>query len=217
MSGVSVPGHGVLNVLFVVTEHDSVYAFDADSPPGSNATPLWQSSFIKPGAGITTVPAGDVDCMSIVPEIGITSTPVIDPVTGTLYVCAKTKESNDSGANYFYRLHALDVTTGAERPGSPATIQGAVQGTANDVDGTGNIVFNALLHLNRPGLLLSKGVVYIAFASNCDITPYHGWMFGFDALTLAPAGILMTTPNGTGAESGRPVAHPPRMRMATSM
>src|SRR5215469_3310216 len=185
MPNVTIGGQ-VHNVLFVATQHDSVYAFDADTP----GPPLWQTSFINPGAGITTVSSADVSCVNIVPEIGITSTPVIDPNSGTLYVEANTKEN---GA-FFHRLHALDVTTGAEKI-PPVVIQGAVAGNG-DASVNGFITFDPLRHLQRPALLLSQNALYIAFGSHCDNNPYHGWVFAYDAQSLKQLGIFNATPNG---------------------
>jgi hypothetical protein len=196
LANVAIPGKGVHNVVYVATEHDSVYAFDADSSAGSNAAPLWHASFINPSAGITSVPRGNVQCNDLVPEIGITSTPVIDPVGGTIYVVAKTAELVGDVTNYVHRLHALDVATGAEKLGGPVVIQGNVPGTGYDADGFGNVSFGPFRHLNRLGLLLNSGVVYFGFASSCDNDPYHGWLFGFNAQTLATNGIFNATPNG---------------------
>src|ERR1700689_2101085 len=113
LQNVTVPGKGQHNVVYVVTENDSVYAFDADNNSGGNATALWQDSFIDPAKGITPIPSADVGTKMIYPQVGVTSTPVIDTSSGTLYVVAATKEN---GA-YFQRLHALDVTSGAEKFG----------------------------------------------------------------------------------------------------
>jgi hypothetical protein len=197
-TGVTVPGRGTHDVVFVATEHDSVYAFDADNADEGNTQPLWHVSFINPSAGVTTVPSSDVNSSDIVPEIGITATPVIDPGSGTLYVEVKTKES---GA-YVHRLHALDVATGAERPGSPVLITAKVAGTGDGTDGTGHVPFNQLRQLDRPGLALvtpanhANPVVYLTYASHGDNGPYHGWVLGYDAVTLQFLQVFNTTPNG---------------------
>src|SRR5882724_6957438 len=112
---VSIPGKGTHNVVYVATEHDSLYAFDADNKTGTNASPLWQVTFINPGAGINVVTSGDVSCSDLVPEIGITGTPAIDLTTKTMYLVTKTKENG----KFAQRLHALDITSGAEKSGSP--------------------------------------------------------------------------------------------------
>ena len=156
VAGVNIPGQGVRNVVYVATQHNSVYAFDAD---GLSAAPLWQTSFL--GAGVTTVPSSDTgECCDIAPEIGITGTPVIDAVTGTLYVVAKTKE----GTAYRQRLHALDLATGAEKFGGPVLIQASVPGNGQGAS-AGVVPFDALHENQRPALLLSNGVIYIAFGA----------------------------------------------------
>lgn len=176
--GLNISGKGPHNAVFVATEHDSVYAFDADSTDGANAQPLWQTSFINSSAGVTTVPAQNTNCDQIVPEIGITGTPVIEPGAGTLYAVAMTLEN---GA-YHQRLHALDIATGAERPGSPVEIQSA-----------GFVPRN---YKQRPGLLLLNGIVYTAWSSHCDIGQYHGWLMGYDAKSLRQVSVYNSTPNG---------------------
>jgi len=196
MAGVRITNNGTHNVVFVATENDSVYAFDADDNAGNNAGPLWQVSFINPAAGVTPVPSADVDTADTSPVIGITSTPVIDPSTLTLYVEAKTKEVSGTATNYVHRLHALDLGSGAEKFGGPVVIQPAVAGTGDGNDGAGQVPFNGLRQLNRAALLLANGVIYVAYASHGDISPYHGWMLGFNAQTLQPQGVFNSTPNG---------------------
>ena len=196
IAGVPITNNGTHNVVIVATEHDSVFAFDADSNVGSNAAPLWQVEFTNPTNGVTTVPNGDVNSGNIAPEIGITSTPVIDPATLTLYVEAKTKETNSVATNYVHRLHALDLRSGAEKFGGPVVIQPVVPGTGDGNDGAGHVPFNGLRQLNRPALMLLNGVVYIAYASHGDNGLYHGWLLGFNATNLQPQGVYNSTPNG---------------------
>lgn len=181
---------GTHNVAFVATEHDSVYAFDADGPGGSASGPLWQVSFLNPAAGVTSVPYTDVQCTQIEPEIGITGTPVIDRQSGTLYVVAMTKENGQ----YVHRLHALDITTGRERSGSPAVIQASVPGSG---DGGSTVSLIPRNYKQRPGLLLLNGVVYTAWSSHCDEFTYHGWLIGYDATTLQQVSVFNSTPNGS--------------------
>ena len=194
---VNIPGRGVHNVVYIATQHDSVYAFDADSSDGLNASPLWHVSFL--GTGVTTVPSGDVGSSDITPEVGITATPVIDPVSGTIYIEAKTKEN---GSIYVHRLHALDLATGLEKAGfnSPAVI-GATNypGTGSgggDTDGT-HVLWNPLRQLCRPALTLLNGQIYLAYASHGDSTPYHGWLFAYNATNLTQQlAVYNSTPFG---------------------
>jgi hypothetical protein len=183
VSNVPVPNQGKHNLIFAATEHDSVYAFDADT----QAT-LWAVNFTNPAAGVTTVPAGDLatGLSPIQPEIGITGTPVIDGSSGTLFVVAMTKEN---GA-YLHRLHALDITTGKEKFGAPVVIQASVPGNG------GQVIFDSMHQLQRPSLFLSGGVVYICFGSYSDWNPYHGWIIGYDSFTLAQVAVWNATPNG---------------------
>ncbi len=189
---VVIPGKGSHNVIYVATEHDSVYALDADSNTGINAMPLWRASFIDPLNGITTVSDSDVlNCTAIAPEIGITSTPVIDTASNTIYVLAETKEHG----KFFHRLHALDITTGAEKLGGPVAIQATYPGTGDGSSG-GLLTFDPLMHLNRPALLLNGGSIYLAWSSNCDSDPYHGWVMAYDKTTLHQSAVWVVTANG---------------------
>lgn len=188
---VNIPGLGTHNVVYVVTEHDGVYAFDADNNTGLNSAPLWYRSLINPAKGITTVSSGDVSCTDMVPEIGITGTPVIDTNTGTMFLIAKTKNNG----KFVQRLHALDITTGAERTGSPVVIRAKVKGTG-DGSVNGYVPFDPLHEGQRPGLLLQNGGVYIGWASHCDNGPYHGWVMSYDENTLKQTAVWNSTPNG---------------------
>ena len=177
------------NVLYVVTEHDSVYAFDAD-----NGTELWQVSML--GAGETT--SDDRSCGQVDPEIGITSTPVIDPqsgANGTIYVVAISK---DASGNYHQRLHALDLTTGAEEFNGPVEIRATYPGSGDGSAG-GVVTFDPGQYKERAALLLVNGVVYTSWASHCDIRPYTGWIIGYNESSLAQVSVLNVSPNGEGA------------------
>ena len=186
---VEIPGKGKHNVLFVATESDSVYAFDAD---GSSTTPLWRAKLADPGAGIKPLSESDVRCFFIAPEIGITSTPVIDLKTGTLYVLARTKESKGllGAPEYKQKLHALAITTGAEKFGGPAEIKAAIPRA-----GGASIEFDPRAENPRAALLLSNGFVYLTWASSCDEGPYYGWVMAYDAQTLAQKAAFNTSPD----------------------
>jgi len=179
---VNIAGLGTHNVLYVATEHDSVYAFDADNNTGMNASPLWYTSLIDPARGITTVSSNDVNCGDLIPEIGITSTPVIDTTAGTIFVVTKIKDNGQ----FFHVLHALSITTGLDQPGSPVVIHAQVKGNK----------FDALLQAQRPALLLVNGTLFIAWASHCDNQPYHGWVMSYDESTLKQLEVWNSTPNG---------------------
>ena len=169
-------GGTIRNVVFIATEHNSVYAFDADSP---SCVQLWQMNFL--GTGVTTLTSADVaGNTDIIPEIGITSTPVIDPTTNTLYVVPKTRETvgtvsgqacSTASPCYVHRLHALDLITGTEKFGGPVMITAAN--------------FVPLKHLQRPALLLANNTLYIAFGSHGDQCNYQGWVMGYNPSTLA--------------------------------
>jgi hypothetical protein len=176
---VTIPGQGVHNVAYVVTENDGIYALDAD---GLSVNPLWYVSLVNPAKGITAVPCAQMaQSCNVYPIDGITGTPVIDPTSQTIYFVAQTLENGV----YFQRFHALDVTTGAEKFGGPTVIQGSVQ------NNKGTLVFDPQHNLPRPGLLLLNNVIYMAWAGST-----HGWLASYDATTLQQLGIISTTPNG---------------------
>jgi hypothetical protein len=190
---VDVPGKGAHDVLFVATEHDSVYAFDVNRP---GDPPLWQVSFLDKVRDVTTVSEDDAQCPFIRPEIGITSTPVIDLRTGTLYVLARTRIKHSVGSNeYFQHLHALAITTGVEKFGGPKLISASAPGKGAG-SANGQVAFDPLKENPRAALTLANGVLYLAWASSCDVDPYHGWVMAYDPQTLAQRAVLNVTPDG---------------------
>jgi fibronectin type 3 domain-containing protein len=209
-SGVNIPtgpGAGTHNVAYVATEHDSVYAIDADS-----GQVLWKDSLIDPASGSTSVPSSDIGGV-IQPEIGITSTPVIDPATNTLYVVAYSKEVRGGANHYVYRLHALDLSSGQEQFGGQLLIADTILAGVNftyvsgpavigiGAGGSGGTVpFNAVRQLQRPALTLVNGTLYVAFGSHNDQSPAHGWVLGFNHADvqsrLQLVAAFNTTPNG---------------------
>lgn len=194
MTNVAIPGEGSRNVLYVATVNDSVYAFDADD--SSVSAPYWQVSFTNANA----VPPRNTDMTGACGggykdfsgNMGIVSTPVIDPLGGTIYLLARTKEF---GSTFVQKLHALDIRTGAERPNSPVIVTASYPGTG---DGSvGNVLtFDSQKQNQRTALALVNGVIYFAWASHCDWDPYHGWLVGYDATNLQQVAVYNTTPNG---------------------
>src|SRR5215475_11241709 len=193
---VPIPGKDTHDVLFVATEHDSVYAFDANRP---GDPPLWKVNFLDKAGGVTTLSEDVVGCPFIRPEVGITSTPVIDLKTGTLYVLARTMIAHRVGDDeYFQRLHALAITTGVEKFGGPTLITDSVRGRGAGAS-KGQIAFDALRENPRAALTLANDTVYLEWASSCDVDPYHGWVMSYDAKTLAQKSVLNVNPDGTEA------------------
>jgi hypothetical protein len=177
-------GGAAHNVAFVATENDSVYAFDTDS-----GAVLWQKSLLASGE----MPSDDRGCNQVVPIIGITATPVIDRsagANGIIYVVAM---SLDASQNYHQRLHALDVTTGAELLGGPMEIAALYPAA-----GGGSNTFDPGAYEERAALLLENGTLYTAWTSHCDDSPYTGWVIAYNASTLAQTAVLNVAPNSAG-------------------
>jgi hypothetical protein len=192
---VTIPGKGMHNVIYIATMNDTVYALDADSMQA----PLWQVSFLS--AGVTAIPElPDTMSPTVKPLVGVTGTPVIDPATNTMYLVAATKDTTVNPPTYADRLHALDITTGAEKLGGPIIITASIAGTgANNVmSPAGQVVYEPLRELQRAGLALSNGVVYIPIGGNGDHQHWHGWVLGYDATTLAQKYVYCTTPDSEG-------------------
>jgi hypothetical protein len=187
LPNVAIPGKGTHNVIFVATMNDVLYAFDADSNTGANASALWVHDFTNAAAGITPVPIADIvgsNSLNIVGNVGIESTPVIDPASNVMYLVARTKENG----SYVQRLHAVAVETGADLPGSPVTISGSA----------GGATFDPKIHNQRSSLALANGKVFIAWASHEDKNAYHGWVMAYDASTLTNVGVFCVAPNSGG-------------------
>jgi hypothetical protein len=210
--GLSIGG-STHNVVFVATQHDSVFAFDADASP---CVTYWQVNLLDTLHGGTAaenpVVWNEVGyCYGdVYPEVGVTGTPVIDPATNTIYLVSASEVggagvggcSSYSGT-FYHRLHALDLLTGSEKFHAPVTIAASVPGTGDGSSG-GMVSFNSQLHHQRPGLALSGGSVYVGFAAHEDATPYHGWLIGYEASDVQQqTAVFNTTPNGlNGADGG---------------
>ena len=186
LSAVPIPGSGTHNLLIVVTENDSVYAFDADT-----GAAIWHISALKSGE----TPSDDRGCSQVAPRIGITSTPVISRPTGSNGVIYTVAMSKDSSGNYHQRLHALDATTGNELYKGPVDIEAKYPGSGDSSSG-GYVVFEPGQYKERSPLLQLGNTIYLAWASHCDIRPYTGWVMGYNATTLAQTTVLNVTPNG---------------------
>ena len=184
------------NVVFVATENDIVYAFDADSNGGANANPLWTANLASTAygaaAGATYIQVDSSQFLSdILPNVGITGTPVIDPTTNTMYVVASTYENDE----YIVRLHALNILTGGEQANSPVAITGSVPGTGNGSSG-GVLPFSPYWNNQRPALAFYNGYVYIGFGAHGDEGLYHGWLFAYKGSTMQQTAVFCMTPNG---------------------
>jgi Immunoglobulin domain len=188
LSNVEIPNKGTKNVLYVVTEHDSVYAFDADNVNGSTSTILWQSSMLASGESTSD----DRGCGQVTPEIGITSTPVIDRTRNAIYLVAVSKTS---GGSYVHRIHALDLTTGKELFGGPTTITASYPGSGAN-SSNGNVVFDPKQYNERPGLLQIGGTIYTTWGSHCDAGAYTSWVMSYNADTLKQTSVVNMVPNG---------------------
>jgi len=185
----TIPAKGVHNVVYVATENDTVYACDAD-----NGAVLWQVSLLKAGE----TPSDNRGCTQITPKIGVTATPVIDRnagINGTIYLAAMSK---DSAGNYFQRLHALDLVTGAEQSASPVDVAASYPGSGDDSSG-GNVLFDPAQYKERAGLVLNNGIIYTTWASHCDNRPYTSWVIGYDQNSLARVRVINLAPNGNEA------------------
>ena len=190
ISSVAIHGVGRRNVVVVATEHDSVYAFDADS-----GTPYWHVSLLSN----QEVPSDNRGCGQVSPEIGITATPVIIRESGnpgTIYLVAMSKANGKKTTVYHQRLHALSLADGSEVAGSPVEVEASSPGKGPGNNGSGHVIFNPADYKERAALLLHNNIVYTAWASHCDIAPYTGWIIGYHVNSLARVRVLNVDPNG---------------------
>ena len=190
------------NVVFVATQHDGLFAFDADTSP---CLRLWFVNLLDGSHGGTsgerTVPSGPSGNLvgggvgDITPEVGVTGTPVIDPASRTLYVVSKSV--NAAGTTFYQRLHAIDLSNGSEKPGSPTPIAATFPGSG---DGGSTVTFNPRTENQRAGLALVNGTVYLAWGSHEDNGPYYGWLIGYsyDGTKFTQSSVLNVTPNAIG-------------------
>ncbi|PWU16411.1 MAG: hypothetical protein C5B50_13630 [Verrucomicrobia bacterium] len=192
MTNVTIPGKGTHNIVYVETVNDTVYAFDADDSTVS--APYWQTNFTGTFLGTTVVPPLNTDMTNACGgnyrdfsgHMGIVGTPVIDPVTQTMWLVVRTKETTIATTNFVQRLHALDITTGMDRV--PAVV---ISGSA------GGVSFDSMKNNQRPALAYANGNVYIGWSSHCDWGPYHGWVMAYNASTLAQVAVYVDTPTGS--------------------
>jgi hypothetical protein len=207
--GLSIPGQGTHNVIFVATEANNVYAFDADS----QGPPLWSTNLTPSGETLQNM---NDYANTRIPAMGISGTPVIDTSTNTMYLVAASKTTANTPV-FHQRLHALDITTGNEKLGGPIDITAKYPGTGGEQDGNGNVVFDPLIEFDRGGLTLFGNSVYIPFSSHEDngLAPngsvvagynggrYQGWVIAYDKTSLAQVGVYNTSPNlPAGSEAG---------------
>ena len=196
-SGINV-GSTAHNIVYAATEHGSLYAFDADTNTGANASALWKVSLLP--SGTMAVPQSAVSSSDIPSELGITTTPVIDLSSSTIYLVSKVRRTSDT--TYHQYLYALDLATGATKFGSPVEINPTFPGSATPDSSGGVVPFNPLREHMRCAMILYNGVVYLTYASHGDTTPYHGEIVGYDAKTLQVVKTFITTPNGSNPEGG---------------
>jgi hypothetical protein len=189
VSQLALTGQGARPVIFAVTEHDSVYAIDANS-----GGVLWRATVLAAGE----LRSDDRGCSQVTPEIGITATPVIDLSAGAHGIIYVLGMSKDNRGSYHHRLHALDITTGQEQFGGPVEIAASYPGSG-DNSSNGQVSFDPKQYKTRPSLLLLNGVVYTGWGSHCDFRPYTGWLIGYDRLTLKQVSVFNFAPNGSEA------------------
>ena len=190
ISSIQIRGVGRKNVVIIATEHDSVYAFDADS-----GTLCWQISLL----GDNEVPSDKRGCDQITPEIGISATPVITRESdnpGTIYLVAMSKKIGKTKTVYHQRLHALSLADGSETEGSPVEIEASFPGKGPGNDGSRHVIFNPADYKEAAALLIDNNVIYTTWASHCALEHYTGWIIGYHVSSLAKLRVLNVNPNG---------------------